>query len=84
MAWSGIEAATSRSRVRRANHSATLPLWQCNRKFVAPRIILSHVIAIKKKIKQDDSEATSSVSVQQFLKEPQSIRGFYSGEKKIV
>ena len=27
MAWSGIEPATSRSRVRRANHSATLPLW---------------------------------------------------------
>ncbi|GFR78621.1 hypothetical protein ElyMa_005854900 [Elysia marginata] len=26
MTWSGIEPATSRSQVRRANHSATLPL----------------------------------------------------------
>ena len=26
MAWLGIEPATTRSRVRRANHSATLPL----------------------------------------------------------
>ncbi|GFS06502.1 hypothetical protein ElyMa_004708200 [Elysia marginata] len=30
MAWSGIEPATSRSRVRRANHSATLPLYRCH------------------------------------------------------
>ena len=29
MAWSGIEPATSRSRVRRANHSATLPHCCC-------------------------------------------------------
>ena len=27
MPWLGIEPATTRSRVRRANHSATLPLW---------------------------------------------------------
>ncbi|GFR73491.1 hypothetical protein ElyMa_003868500 [Elysia marginata] len=42
MAWSGIKPATSRSRVRRANHSATLPLRGVVRK-------IKTVVVIKKK-----------------------------------
>ncbi|GFS22341.1 hypothetical protein ElyMa_006948600, partial [Elysia marginata] len=59
MAWSGIEPATSRSRVRRANHSATLPLLQVllrHRRMVSKHRLISSLGLCTKTKEQNKSE----------------------------